>query len=109
MTEPCLMELNKRLIIETATHGPADGGSSVLNWQQTAIVWAALRPIKARQQTSEDDQTLHTSHEVWIRYRPDMTSTMRFCLGLRIFRIQSIRDPDERQRWLVCQTDERRA
>jgi SPP1 family predicted phage head-tail adaptor len=114
MTEPCLMELNKRLIIEQPIRGATDSGSSVISWQQTGIVWAALRTIGAGrggsiQTTAQDGLTLHVSHEIWLRHRPDITGEMRFRMGLRVFLIQSIRDPDERQRWLVCRTDERRA
>jgi SPP1 family predicted phage head-tail adaptor len=114
MTEPCLMELNKRLTIEQPVRGPMDGGSSVISWQSAGTVWAALRAVGdgrggRNQTTAEDGLTLHITHEIWLRHRPDITGAMRFRMGLRVFRILSVRDPDERQRWLVCQTDERRA
>jgi SPP1 family predicted phage head-tail adaptor len=113
VTEPCLMELNKRLIIERPVHSLDDGGSTVISWQQTGIVWAALRTIGARrgehrQTAAQGDLSLHVTHEIWLRYRPELTGAMRFRMGLRLFLIQSIRDPDERQRWLACLTDERR-
>jgi SPP1 family predicted phage head-tail adaptor len=106
---PCLTELNKRITIEAPRPGPSDGGSATISWQSIGVVWAALRPTASRETVASDGQSLHTSHEIWLRYRSDLTGAMRFRLGGRVFAIQSMRDPDERQRWLICQTDERRA
>jgi SPP1 family predicted phage head-tail adaptor len=109
MTPPCLMDLNKRLVIEAPLPGLSDGGSETISWQPLGTVWAALRPKSGREAVHADAQTLHTTHEIWLRYRADLTGAMRFRLGLRVFAITSILDPDERQRWLVCQTDEHHA
>ncbi len=106
---PCLADLNKRLIIEAPITGPRDGGSATISWRPIGVVWAALRPTSAHERVTGDGQRLHTAHEIWLRYRADLNGAMRFRLGLRVFAIQSIRDPDERQRWLICQTDERHA
>ena len=106
---PCLMDLNKRLTLEAPVGGTSDGGSAIISWQLVGMVWAALRPTAARETVTSEGQSLHTTHEIWLRFRPDLTGAMRFRLGLRVFAIQAIRDPDERQRWLLCQTDERRA
>jgi SPP1 family predicted phage head-tail adaptor len=108
-TTPCLTELNKRITIETPIAGPSDGGSATISWRPIAVVWAALRPITSRETVAGDGQSLHNSHEIWLRFRPGLTGAERFRLGLRVFAIQSIRDPDERQRWLICQTVERHA
>jgi SPP1 family predicted phage head-tail adaptor len=107
VTFPCLSDLNKRLTIEAPVPGPRDGGSSTISWQAIGVVWASLRPVAARETVRRDGQSLHTSHEIWLRYRPDLTGAMRFRLGARLFEIDAIRDPDERQRWLICQTNER--
>lgn len=108
-TAPCLMDLNKRLTIEAPVRNTSDGGSAIISWQHVGMVWAALRPTAARETVNSDGLRLQTTHEIWLRYRHDLTGAMRFRLGLRVFAIQAIRDPDERQRWLLCQTDERRA
>jgi SPP1 family predicted phage head-tail adaptor len=105
----CLNDLNKRLTIEAPVRGAGEGGSAIISWRSVGVAWAALRPTAARETVASDGQNLHTTHEVRLRYRPDLTGAMRFRLGLRVFAIQSIRDPDERQRWLICQTDERHA
>jgi SPP1 family predicted phage head-tail adaptor len=106
---PCLNDLNKWLTIEAPVRGAGDGGSAIISWRPVGVVWAALRPTAARETANSDAQNLHTTHEIWLRFRADLTGAMRFRLGLRVFAIQSIRDPDERQRWLICQTDERHA
>jgi SPP1 family predicted phage head-tail adaptor len=106
---PCLTELNKRITIEAPVFGPSDGGSATISWRPIGFVWAALRPTTGRETVTADGQSLQTTHHVWLRYRPDLTGAMRFRLGLRVFTIQSIRDPDERQRWLLCETIERHA
>jgi SPP1 family predicted phage head-tail adaptor len=106
---PCLMDLTKRLTLEAPVHGTSDGGSEIISWQYVDTVWAALRPTAARAAVSSDARSSHVTHDVWLRYRPDVSGAMRFRLGQRVFAIQGIRDPDERQRWLLCQTDERHA
>jgi SPP1 family predicted phage head-tail adaptor len=106
---PCLNDLNKRLTIEAPMRSAGDGGAAIISWQTVAVVWATLRPMAARETVTSDGQSLHTTHEIWLRYRSDLTGAMRFRLGARVFAIQSIRDPDERQRWLICQTNERHA
>jgi SPP1 family predicted phage head-tail adaptor len=109
MTAPCLTKLNKRLAIETPVRDVSEGGAAVIRWRQIAVIWASVQPRSGREVVRGDGQTLQTTHDVWLRYRPDLTGAMRFRLGTRVFEIQSIRDPDETKRWLVCQTDERHA
>jgi SPP1 family predicted phage head-tail adaptor len=109
MTAPCLTKLNKRLVIEAPRRGMPEGGAAVVRWQQIAVIWAALQPKSGREVVTGDGQALLTTHDVWLRYRTDLTGAMRFRLGTRVFEIQSIREPDESKRWLVCQTDERHA
>jgi SPP1 family predicted phage head-tail adaptor len=106
---PCLTDLNKRLTIEAPISGISDGGSAAISWRPISVVWAALRPTAARETVIGDGQSLQITHLIWVRYRPELTGAMRFRLGLRVFTIQSIRDPDERQRWLLCEATERRA
>ena len=108
-TAPCLQELNKRLIIEAPSASTVDGGAELISWRPVSVVWATLRPTAAGERVTHDGQSLHTTHEIWLRYRGDLTGAMRFRMGQRIFAIQAIRDPDERQRWLICHTDERHA
>jgi SPP1 family predicted phage head-tail adaptor len=104
---PCRADLTRRLTIEAPVADISDGGSVAVSWQSIGVVWAALRPVASREITTSDAQSLRTTHEIWLRYRADLTGAMRFRLGLRVFDVLAIRDPDERQRWLICQTDER--
>jgi SPP1 family predicted phage head-tail adaptor len=109
MNTPCVTDLNKRLNIEAPVRASEEGGAAVISWQTIATVWAALRPASGREVGAQDSQTLRTSHVIWLRWRDDLSGGMRFRWGLRTFEITAIRDPDELQRWLVCQADERRA
>jgi SPP1 family predicted phage head-tail adaptor len=108
VTTPCLNELNRRLTVEVPARTSDDGGSAIISWQPAGDVWGDIRAVAARETVGADGRTQRVSHEIRLRYRADLTGGMRLRLGARIFDIRALRDPDERRRWLICQTEERR-
>ena len=53
------------------------------------------------------DQAIETvTHRITIRKRNDIRSGMRFVKGARVFEIETVHDPDETGRYLVCRVRE---
>lgn len=94
------------LTLEKATLEPDGAGGHAEQWHEVAVFYARIEPLAARSIFGAD-QTLETlTHRVTLRHRHDVESGMRFRLRARIFRILTVHDPDETQRYLVCQTGE---
>lgn len=88
--------LRHRLILE-ALSTSADGGGGVADvWQEVATIWAALTPARSFAESRGGKPEAQMGHKVLMRYRPDLTATMRFRAGQRIFLIQAIRNVEER-------------
>ena len=85
----------------------ADGlGGHVEAWAAIATIFARVEPVSA-QAIFGADQTLESvTHRVTMRWRDGVASGMRFRKQQRIFAIQTVHDPDETGRYLVCRTKE---
>jgi SPP1 family predicted phage head-tail adaptor len=100
-------DLRHRVFLESATRTSDGAGGSTTEWSAVAEVWAAIWS-----RTVEEDFTLDrlagtASHDIWIRYRSDVTPDMRFRCGARIFDILGAIDIEDRGHWLKCPSEER--
>lgn len=94
------------LLLEAATLTSDGAGGHVESWKEVASIFARVEPVSAASRFGAD-QTLETvTHRMTLRYRQNIESGMRFRWRSRIFAILTIHDPDETQRYLVCQTRE---
>lgn len=75
-------------------------------WREIAECAAALEPLAANQSFIANQADERVSHRITIRFRNDVASGQRFVMQGRIFRIITVYDPDETQRYLVCRTEE---
>ena len=85
----------------------ADGmGGHTENWAEVATVFALIEPVSAASRFGAD-QTLETvTHRITIRHRSGVVSGMRFNRQGRIFDIETVHDPDDTGRYLVCRVRE---
>lgn len=100
-------DLRHRIRIEQAVRTPDGGGGAEVTWQLVAQVWAAIWPRTSSEQLQSDRVAGIATHDIWIRYRPDVVPQMRFVSGNRTFDIRGVLDIDERRRWLKCVSQER--
>ncbi len=98
--------LNQRLTLEQPVKTPDLSGGIDVSWIEAASVWALLEPIGAAMRNLAQQSTETVTHRITIRIRSDLKSGWRFRKDGRIFRIITIRDPDETGRYLVCRTEE---
>ena len=94
--------LNRRLSVERRIQNFDALGGIGEGWLPLFDVWAKILPLTSRQQHDGSALVDHTSHNIYLRYRNDIKSGMRFRLLSRIFNIITVRDPDETSRYLHC-------
>jgi SPP1 family predicted phage head-tail adaptor len=63
-------------------------------------VFANVQPLSGRELLLAAQTQAETTHKITIRYRPGLTTHFRIKFGTRIFRILSIINSEERNRWL---------
>ncbi|MED1786151.1 phage head closure protein [Brevibacillus laterosporus] len=76
-----------------------------LVFQDFAKVWSSIEPISAKEKLERADMEQSITHRIRIRYRKGLTSTMRVIYKDRLFSVESIIDPTERQKELelICE------
>lgn len=100
--------LCRRLTLEAPLLSPDGGGGSALAWTAVADVWADVRPSGGGERFAADRLAGEVSHEIVLRWRPDVHPAMRFVAGARTFEIRAVLDAGERRRWLRCLVVERK-
>jgi SPP1 family predicted phage head-tail adaptor len=100
-------DLRHRLVLEQLEREDDEGGGFTETWSELAELWAELRPIGGSEAVESDRLAGSITHEVHLRYRPDVQPAMRFREGTRVFHILAVIDVEERKRWLKCLCEER--
>lgn len=101
--------LRMRLTLEHATATPDGAGGSTLSWNTVATVAADVTPINADERMVGEGLADLVTHRIVIRKRSDVSTSERFRLGDRLFRIRGLADPQEDGRYLVCLCEEEKA
>jgi SPP1 family predicted phage head-tail adaptor len=100
-------QLRHRLVLEAPVETADDTGGVVRSYQTAATVWAAIAPLAPRASVDADRLAATLTHRITIRAGVTVTTRHRFVLGTRVLRILSVRDPDERGRFLEIAAEER--
>lgn len=90
------------LTLEAMTAVPDGAGGFAESWAALGTLYAALEPVKAARRLGADQALPEVTHLVTLRARPDVASGMRFTTSGRVFAIETVHDPDETGRFLVC-------
>ena len=98
--------LDKRLELQTRATGKDATGDQSQGWTTQLTVWARIRPLSARELTAAQTVKAETTHEICIRYRPQITHTWRGKLGARIFNFGPPVNEDEAGIWLLIPASE---
>jgi SPP1 family predicted phage head-tail adaptor len=96
-----------RLTIQNETKTPDGQGGFTSTWTDGATIWASIDPIKAFERYQAMQAQTPITHKIMTRYTSEITSASRLKFGTRIFWVQEVIDPEERQRFLTIKTIER--
>ncbi len=100
-------DLRHRVTIESGVRTSDDAGGSTIEWQPVAKVWAAIWSRTVDEAFALDRVAGTATHDIWIRYRSDVSPDMRIRLGTRIFDVLGAIDVEDRGTWLKCPSEER--
>lgn len=89
----------QRITIQRSTNFMGD-------WEDVATVWADVRPISAREKVERASIEQNITHRMDIRYRGDIDSRMRVLYRGRIYQIEEILNPGERNAELSLLVEE---
>ena len=98
--------LNHRMQLERIVETPDGCGGTAISWVPLATVWAAVSPRRTVQTTEAQQRIERVLHDITVRFRADLGSDCRLRMGSRTFEIDTVHDPDESRRYLVCTTRE---
>lgn len=89
--------LRHTVVIERDSSAARDGfGQPTENWEAFATVQAAIDPIRGREYFAAQQFAAETTHKVTLRYIAGVSPKMRARFGSRIFRIEAVKNPEER-------------
>ncbi len=97
-----LSQMRARIVIEAPVETPDAAGGVTRSFAAQATVWAQVKPVKAADAPPAALPGQTVSHRVTLRWRAGLTTGHRLRLGARVFALQTVYDPDERRRTLVC-------
>jgi SPP1 family predicted phage head-tail adaptor len=98
-------ELNRRVHLQSATSVPDGSGGFIAQWQTVATVWARIEPLRGVERYQAAALETVVSWHITIRHRTDIKPSWRIVHGSTVYRIISIVNPDERNRFLQLEVE----
>lgn len=98
--------LNKRVILQTVSRVSNGGGGFTPTWADTTTLWAHLDELSGSEAFEAQQIASKVTHRVTIRYRTSVTPQQRLKYGTRILKIESVRNPDQRNEMLELMCSE---
>jgi len=96
----------RHLVTIQSTSNSADGGGGYTqSWSTVEAVYAAIKPASGRESYRQGQIQDDTTHEITIRHRA-MNANYRISFDSRLFNIKSIKNIDERNRYMVLSCTE---
>lgn len=103
---PAIGQLRQRIELQSATDAADAYGQATRTWATYATVWAQVLPAGGGEPVVGDQQQQTTTHKITIRYRAGVEATHRALLGSRVLNFASVRNWEERERWLEIDATE---
>ena len=100
-------ELRHRITIQQKTVTQDTAGVITETWADLVTVWAAIEPLTGREKFLAQQVYTDMTTRVRIRYRSGIDPAMRLKYNSRIFEINVVVNPEERNRELELLCTER--
>lgn len=95
-------KLRHEVTIEQYSESVSTKGDPVKSWSDFATgVWASIEPVSGREAFISQQLLASVTHVVRLRYLSGVSPKMRVKYGSRYFRIEVVRDLEERDREMV--------
>lgn len=99
-------ELRHRITIQQKSKTSDGQGGFSYSWSTLATVWAKVSPVSTRERLYGQQIEYQRTHQIWLRYRSDITQEMQVTFDGRTFQIKGVFSPDERKIYTVLDAEE---
>lgn len=100
MKSVSVADLRHRVTLEQAVLTSDGAGGSTITWSPLKTIWAKIKPITGRETFERHKSETAMTHKITLRYDGTPAPGMRLTKETRCFRILSVIDLDEKNRWL---------
>ena len=100
------MSLNKRLTIQRQSEEQDSVGQLVDSWTSFATVWGSINPVSGRNYFTAAGERAEVTHTITVRYGVPVKVKDRVTYAGRVFRIRSVINSDEGNRYLQLMVTE---
>ena len=94
-----ISDLNRRVLIQQRSTTKDSFGQQSTAWTDLLTCWAHIEPLSGRELVNAQAVNAEVTHTVTIRYRSNVTASMRVLYQGRIFNITAVIDPDTSHVW----------
>lgn len=91
-----IADLRHQIILQEKVQTPDGMGGHTEAWSTKYETWAAIWPVSAKETRENMRVEANVSHNIRIRFRPGVTSSMIIIFGTRTFEIKGIVNVGER-------------
>ena len=99
-------KMRYKATLQSPTATTDAGGGSSITWTRLPDLYCNIKPIRAEERYRQGQVKDSVSHDVYVRYRADMSTKYRLVYGGRQFNIKGILNVDERDRYLLLKCQE---
>lgn len=93
--------LKHKMILQQAISTPIDGGGHINHFEDVKEIMADIMPLRSKELIIAMGSQIQVSHKIKIRYDILVKPYMRLFYKERFFRIQTIINEKERDRFLI--------
>ncbi len=98
--------LRHRVTIQRKTATVDTHGGPIETWETVCSISASIEPLQGREFIAAQAVNAEITGKIRIRYRSDITASMRVLFGAKIYNILSVINPAELNRELVLMVSE---
>lgn len=98
--------LKHRITIKIPYSKMDEWESDNTSWAIYAVVWAEIKPLRARERHDDETYKMHVTHLIRMRFIRGVTPKMQIYFEGRKFNIQGITSQYEENRELVLEAEE---
>lgn len=99
-------KLRHRITLQKLHNRPSDYGATVAEWQDVHHVWAEVKPLSGREYFAQAQIQSEVTSQIWLRYLPDVNSTMRVIFNRQVYEIVSVINYKSLNKTLLLQCKE---
>ena len=99
-------DMRQRAELQSQSETPDGAGGVALSWSTDRKIWCRIRPMSGDQRLEADQRESSVTHEIFARYRDDITTQKRIVHNSTPYNIEAVWSPDEREQFVQIMATE---